>query len=214
MPSLTANNPREVALATQRALPRLDRAHIPPGLETLGEPWIELLAELKRLMSEAVKARSAAESADLELLRARDRDAEAFEASALKDGEDPGRKHEAKALKAQDEAHRLAVGKTRAHNTIVKKIRAAFDGEPGDEAMVKGNAQLDADLKRLRESAEVTLGELATVLARAALVGSIDSTRKANHVSIRAKVPTPPEGERFLRELLDYDPREVLFGES
>jgi hypothetical protein len=45
------------------------------------------------------------------------------------------------------------------------------------------------------------------VLARLALLDSIASTRKADHTTIRVTVPTPPEGERFLRELLDFDPR-------
>jgi hypothetical protein len=75
--------------------------------------------------------------------------------------------------------------------------------------MAKVNTQIDADLERLRKSAEATLEELGTALSRVALLDSISSTRKAEHATVRATVPTPPEGERFLRQLLDFDPRQT-----
>jgi hypothetical protein len=204
---------RSSARETQRRLPRLDTARAPLGLEGTGEPFASLIAERKRLFTEALHARSAAERADLEVRAARERDREAFEKAALEGAKDPGRKHELKALKDADEAQRVAIGLTRASNTATRKVRAAIDGSAGDEAIAKVNALIDADLEKVKASVETALGDLGTALARDALLDSITTTRKAEHVTLKAKPPAQPEFLTVLERLLSFDPREEVFGE-
>jgi hypothetical protein len=208
---------RESAKATRAELPRLDKSQPPRGIEVLGEPFRKLVSERKRLMNEALHARTASERADVEVHQARKRDAEAFEAAALAGEEDPGRVHEAEALRIQDEARRKAIGLTRAHNTVVAQIRAAIDGEDGDSAAIKASKKIDKPLERMRHAIENIQDDAAEIGMWAGLQRAITSTRKADHVTLRSTQPIPPKvtlaGQEVdamlvLEALREWDPRQ------
>ena len=163
---------------TLAKLPSILRVSISPDLAKLCPSLADSIKRRDDMTPKASAARSDFEQKLKALKEARDADREALAQAAIDGKPDPGRKHEAKAIRELDEAHRIAEGLIVAANRTTRGIASAMKGDEGLEAIRRLDEQIAAKAVDVSEAAAETracLGELAKLEA---YKGQIVSTRK------------------------------------
>lgn len=170
--------PTETPDRTLPELPKLETSSVPPELATLGGPWPEKLKARTDFLSKARAARSEYERAVKHIDEARAKDRQALADAYTAGGTDPGRKHEAAALREADEAHRKAEGMIAAANRTTREVSATMKSEDGEAAIAKLWAGIEEDQAEIAEAASRCLAAIGNMRARGHLIETIDRTRR------------------------------------
>lgn len=174
-------------------IPKLIKTPAPRQLETLGEPWVTLGEESRRLFAEAVKLRSAYDSSDKAINEARTLDQRALADAARAGKPDPGRKNEMKVLVEQETAHNKALGATIAANDAILAVRNAINGNEGNEAIEALHDRIAKNQEAITHHAHEANKAIADTSADAALIELIARTRAGKvHGAVSHMTERPP----------------------
>jgi hypothetical protein len=158
-------------------LPPLDRGPVPPEFAALNPEFRRLLKQRTEILKEATSARAEYQRKEKQLIDAREQDGEAFAQAALDGKPDPGREHEAEAIRELDEAHRKATGQTLAANKLNQQIRTAVTGKAGETALAKAEEEIAKAVESLAANASSALADLAAISNYGRLVEQLTKAR-------------------------------------